>query len=79
MDWSCYILLLTVIKQTYVAPNFDESFKKGHLVCDTWPLADGILFALPQLLQWAKVLFFLRAFEETGTPIGTLPCLSVLD
>ena len=36
---------------------------KGHLVCDTWPLADGILFALPQLL-WAKVLFFLRAFER---------------
>lgn len=66
MDWSCYITMLSAVIQSWKLPNFEASWEQKQLVSPTWDVQPPVLFAVPQLLLWAKVLYFLRAFEETG-------------
>ena len=66
LDWTCYILLMIVVTTSWKFPDLSASWEQKQVICDTWMRADAVLYAMPQLLLWAKVLYFLRAFEETG-------------
>jgi hypothetical protein len=58
--------MLSAVIQSWKLPNFEASWEQKQLVSPTWDVQPPVLFAVPQLLLWAKVLYFLRAFEETG-------------
>lgn len=47
-------------------PEIETSWEQKTIISSEWEAQPAVLFALPQLLLWGKVLYFLRAFEETG-------------
>jgi hypothetical protein len=66
LDWTCYIMMLLVVVQSWKLPDFSASWEQKEIICDPWERMPAVMYAIPQLLLWSKVLYFLRAFEETG-------------
>ena len=66
LDWSCYITMMLAVTKSWRLPEFEASWEQGMLVGAAWNDQHAVLFAVPQLLLWGKVLYFLRAFEATG-------------
>ena len=66
LDWTCYIMIMLVVLGSYEQPKWKESWDQNEVICEPWHLQPAVMYAVPQLLLWSKVLYFLRAFEETG-------------
>ena len=66
MDWTCYITMMIAVTNSWKLPEFESSWEQKMLIGPAWSTQPATLFAVPQLLLWGKVLYFLRAFEQTG-------------
>ena len=49
LDWTCYVLLLTVVFTSWKFPDLSQSWEQKRIICDTWVRADSVLYAMPQL------------------------------
>jgi hypothetical protein len=64
IDWTCYTLVLYCLFVGYKVPGSDNDA--------VWAIPSPPALALAQLLLWAKVLYFMRAFEGTGVYLLTI-------
>lgn len=58
--------MMMAVAKSWSLPDFERSWEQKTVVGPAWSVEPAVLFAVPQLLLWGKVLYFLRAFEETG-------------